>query len=230
MGRQVLERHVNRASRFWDRTADRYARQPIADQEAYQAKLEVTRRYFRSDMEVLEFGCGTGSTAIAHAPFVRKIHAIDLSSRMIEIARDKAKAGDVDNVTFTQADIMTLDAPAQSYDAVLGLNVLHLIVNRDAVLARVSDLLKPGGVFVTSTICMGDTLIFKALASVAGRLPFSLLPPLHAMTTAELLSSHARAGFQVEHSWLPRKRRPLFVVARKTSHVIARSGATKQSS
>jgi ubiquinone/menaquinone biosynthesis C-methylase UbiE len=183
----------------------------------------VTRRYFRPDMDVLEFGCGTGSTAIAHAPFVRKIDAIDFSSRMIEIARDKVKAGGIANVTFAQADIMTLDAPARSYDAVLGLNVLHLIANRDAVLARVFELLKPGGVFVTSTICMGDTLIFKVLASVAGRLP--LLPPLHAMTTAELMSSHARAGFQVEHSWLPRKRRPLFVVARKAAPVVAPANA-----
>jgi ubiquinone/menaquinone biosynthesis C-methylase UbiE len=215
--------HVNRASRFWDWTADRYARQPVADQAAYQTKLEVTRRYLRPDMEVLEFGCGTGSTAIAHAPFVRKIDAIDFSSRMIEIARDKAKAGGIDNVTFAQADIMTLNAPAQSYDAVLGLNVLHLIANRDAVLARVFELLKPGGVFVTSTICMGDTLIFKVIASVASRLP--LLPPLHAMTTAELMSSHAHAGFQVEHSWLPRKRRPLFVVARKAPSVAASANA-----
>jgi ubiquinone/menaquinone biosynthesis C-methylase UbiE len=216
---------VNKASRFWDWTADRYARQPVADEEAYRTKLEVTRRYFRPDMEVLEFGCGTGSTAIAHAPFVRKIDAIDFSSRMIEIAREKAKAGGIANVTFAQADIMTLDTPAQSYDAVLGLNVLHLIANQDAVLARVFELLKPGGVFVTSTICMSDTLIFKVIASVAGAVPFSLLPPLHAMTTAELMSSHARAGFQVEHSWLPRKRRPLFVVARKAPPVVAPANA-----
>lgn len=45
--------------------AKRYARQPIADEAAYRRKLEVTRTYFRPDMHVLEFGCGTGSTALA---------------------------------------------------------------------------------------------------------------------------------------------------------------------
>ena len=66
-------------SRFWDRIAKKYARTPVADEAAYQKKLDITHGYFRPDMRVLEFGCGTGSTAIAHAPFVKHIHAIDIS-------------------------------------------------------------------------------------------------------------------------------------------------------
>ena len=41
-------------------------------------------------MEVLDFGCGTGSTTISHGPFVRRIRAIDISSETIELARRKA--------------------------------------------------------------------------------------------------------------------------------------------
>ena len=48
------------ASRFWDRMADRYVRSPIADEDAYRTKLAVTQGYFRPDMEVLEFGSGSG--------------------------------------------------------------------------------------------------------------------------------------------------------------------------
>ena len=62
------EMTLHRRSRFWDRVAEGYAKKPVADEAAYQKKLQVTRDYFRPDMEVLEFGCGTGSTAIAHAP------------------------------------------------------------------------------------------------------------------------------------------------------------------
>lgn len=58
------------AACFWDRIADRCARKPVADEAAYQRKLEVTRGYLRPDMEVFEFGCGTGTTALHHAPFV----------------------------------------------------------------------------------------------------------------------------------------------------------------
>jgi ubiquinone/menaquinone biosynthesis C-methylase UbiE len=42
-------------------------------------------------MEVLEFGCGTESTAIAHAPYVKHIQALDISSKMIDIAQGKAQ-------------------------------------------------------------------------------------------------------------------------------------------
>ncbi len=65
---------------FWDRIAERYAKQPIADEAAYQKKLQVTRDYFRPDMAVLEFGCGTGSTAIAHAPYVKHVLGACLSN------------------------------------------------------------------------------------------------------------------------------------------------------
>lgn len=77
---------------FWEKRADKYSRQPVADEASYQRKLEVTRKYFRPDMEVLEIGCGTGSTAISHAPYVKHIRATDFSSRMIEIAKEKARA------------------------------------------------------------------------------------------------------------------------------------------
>ena len=60
------------STKFWDKIADKYSKQPIADEASYQKKLQVTQEYFKSDMEVLEFGCGTGSTAITHAPHVKK--------------------------------------------------------------------------------------------------------------------------------------------------------------
>ena len=41
------------ATKFWDGIAKKYSKQPIADEAAYEKKLEVTRQYFRPDMEVL---------------------------------------------------------------------------------------------------------------------------------------------------------------------------------
>lgn len=81
---------MNDSAKFWDKIAEKYSKQPIADEAAYQKKLQVTQEYFKPDMEVLELGCGTGSTAIIHAPYVKHIRAIDISSKMIEIAQGKA--------------------------------------------------------------------------------------------------------------------------------------------
>ena len=85
----------------WDRIADKYAAQPVADQAAYEHKLAETRKRLSPDMHLLEFGCGTGTTALTHAPYVASIKAIDISNRMIEICRDKAKDKSIANVTFS---------------------------------------------------------------------------------------------------------------------------------
>ena len=199
--------------RFWDRLAERYSRQPIADQAAYQTKLQITQSYLRPDMDLLEFGCGTGSTAIIHAPHVRQMTAIDFSESMLDIARGKAAEAGVSNLRFEQADIAGFSAPDASYDMVLGLSILHLLADKDAVIAKVFRLLKPGGLFISSTACIGDTMgLFKAIAPLGKAV--GLLPQLDVMTTAELVASLTSAGFVIEHQWQPGKGKAVFIVAR----------------
>ncbi len=59
------------ATRFWNWTAERYSRQAIADEASYKKKLAITQEYLTPNIRVVEFGCGTGSTAIVHAPAVK---------------------------------------------------------------------------------------------------------------------------------------------------------------
>ena len=200
---------------FWDGIADRYARKPVPDESVYQRKLEITRRHLRPEMTVFEFGCGTGSTAIAHAPFVRHLQAIDVSARMLEIAGSRAATAGVGNVTFELADIDEFSAPEESFDVVLGLSILHLVEDREAVIAKVRRLLKPGGLFVTSTACLGDKLwFFKYIEPIGRRL--GLMPMVRVFTAGELLESLTAAGFKIDHRWQPEKSHTAFIVARKS--------------
>ena len=64
---------MDKSAKFWDRIAKRYSKQPVADETSYQKKLQITHEYLKPDMEVLELGCGTGSTAIIHSPYVKHI-------------------------------------------------------------------------------------------------------------------------------------------------------------
>jgi ubiquinone/menaquinone biosynthesis C-methylase UbiE len=202
------------SSRFWDRIAKRYSKTPVADEAAYQKKLQVTRSYFRPDMEVLEFGCGTGSTAVSHSPHVRHIRAIDISTKMLEIAREKAERAKVENVTFEQTSIEDIVVSDQSLDVVLGLSILHLLENKDEAIAKVYRMLKPGGVFVTSTICIGDTMkFFKLIAPIGKRL--GLMPLLKVFTSEELVAGLTDAGFEIDHLWQPGKGKAVFIVAKK---------------
>ena len=201
-------------SRFWDRIAERYAKKPVADEAAYQKKLQVTRGYFRPDMEVLEFGCGTGSTAIAHTPYVKHIRATDFSAKMIGIAKRKAEAGGVGNVTFEQSTLDELQAPERSYDAVMGHSILHLLESKEDAIARVHGLLKPGGVFVSSTVCIGDFMRWLRFVAPIGRF-FGLLPLVKIFTEEDLVAALTAGGFAIDHRWAPKKGKGLFIVAKK---------------
>ena len=212
-------RKMNQSVRFWDRDAERYARKPVADEAAYQRKLQITRDYFRPDMTVLEFGCGTGSTAIAHAPYVKHIRAIDMSSKMIEIARGKADAQDVRNVIFERSTIEDVSAGDQAVDAVLGLNVLHLLERREDAIAKVHRMLKPGGLFITSTVCLGDGLAFFKVIAPIGKL-FGFMPTVRVFTATALERSLTDAGFHLDYQWQPGGGKSMFksvfIVAQKT--------------
>lgn len=205
---------TSRDARFWDRIAERYARRPVADEAAYREKLRITRTYLTPAAELLEFGCGTGSTALAHAPFVRDVLAIDVSAKMIEIAQRKAAADGVANVTFRRA---TLDDPAvtdRRFDVVLGLGVLHLLRDRDAAIAQVYGLLKTGGVFVSNTACLGDRMAWFALVAPLGR-ALGVFPYVRVFGADALDRSLTSAGFEIAHRWRPPRGHAVFLVARR---------------
>lgn len=201
-------------TKFWDKIAEKYAAKPISDEASYQKKLEITQTYLNPDMNVLEFGCGTGSTALIHAPHVKHIRATDFSSAMLDIARKKAANHNITNVTFERAAIEDLNVTDESLDVVLGLSVLHLLQDKEDIIARVYKMLKPGGRFVTSTVCIGDSMrFFKIIAPIG--MALGVFPLIKVFTGQELEDSIAASGFDIEKSWRPQKSKAVFIVARK---------------
>ena len=51
-----LEGTMDQSSRFWDKIAERYSKRPVANEAAYQKKLQITHDYLQPEMEVLELG------------------------------------------------------------------------------------------------------------------------------------------------------------------------------
>lgn len=189
------------SDKYWDKIARRYAKSAVSDEETYQRKLAETRSLLRPDMRIMEFGCGTGTTALHHAPHVQHVDATDISENMLEIGRGKAKDLGIDNVTFTRGTLIEFDAEGASFDAVLGLNVIHLLPDRQAVFAEVARILKPGGIFVSSTACLGHSwLRFIKLVAPLGKL-MGLMPDVFIMTEEGLAEEVTRAGFRIERQW-----------------------------
>lgn len=201
--------------RFWDRIAAKYSRQPITDQASYQKKLETTRALFTPDTRIIELGAGTGSTAIRHAPHVAHIHLVDLSEKMLAIARQKAEAEGIVNLSFEQTDLDNYHYTGEPVDMVMCMSLLHLVEDKDTLLEQCFQMLKPGGHLVTSTICMKDGFGFlRPVLPVVHAM--GLVPLVRFFSQDELLASIRKAGFDIEEFWRPDKKAASFIVARKT--------------
>ncbi|MBE9080304.1 class I SAM-dependent methyltransferase [Romeria aff. gracilis LEGE 07310] len=198
---------------FWDKTASRYAKSPVRDEKSYQKKLAITQEYLQPDWSVLEFGCGTGSTAIIHAPHIKHILAIDISDKMLDIAEGKARDAGIENIDFQQGTLDSLGLEAEGFDAVLGLNILHLLENVEAAISRVYKLLKPGGIFVSSTVLIAD-LKFRWRLLIPVMQLLGLAPYVNRFDKQELVSMLTNVGFSIDYEWQPAKE-SVFIVAKK---------------
>ena len=201
------------SKQFWDKAAEQYIKSPIKDEATYQQKLAITQEVLRSDSKVLEFGCGSGATAIFHAPYVEQVVATDISDKMIEAAQRKAVEAGVQNIVFQQGALDSLKLQNESFDAVLGLNVLHLMEDLDGAIASVHRLLKNDGVFVSSTSLIGEiNFAFRWL--ISGMQFLGLAPYVSRLTKSQLISKLLKSGFTIEREWQT-SHESVFIVARK---------------
>ena len=198
----------------WNFFAKGYAKRPVPDAAAYQHKLDVTRQYLSADAKVLEIGCGTGTTALYHAPVVGHIRAIDFSIKMIAIARQKAETAGVTNVDFEISALEDLADAPDTYDMIMAHSILHLVDDRGSVLRRCHAMLKPGSVFVSSTVCIGNpNLLVRGFAKVLRATSFG--PNIHLLSEDQLASEFEAAGFEIVERTPQKPRAALFMVARK---------------
>lgn len=205
------------ADQFWNDAARKYASSPIADQAGYERSVERTRALLEGAQAVFEFGCGTGTTALKLAPSVARYVGSDISPEMIAIAREKAASEGVTNVEFVTAPADAAPWSAESFDAVLGFNILHLIPDRAATLAGVARVLKPGGLFISKTPCLKEMNPLIRLA-VPLMQAIGKAPDVAFFGAADLEAEIARAGFEVieraRHGSKAKEAR-IYLVARK---------------
>ncbi len=199
---------------FWTKLAPKYAKSPVSDVPAYEHTLGRTRSYLHTDDTILEIGCGTGSTALKLSNAVDKIVATDFAEGMIRIARDKADAAKTQNVEFRIADAHLDGFADETYDAVLAFSLLHLLTDLEGTLERIHSVLKPGGVFVSKTVCLGGSVMIPLMIKVmqmVGKAPYVATFKPH-----QLQAAIQWAGFEILESGNHNKgTRGHFIVARK---------------
>jgi len=138
-----------RVMRHYDRIAKLYDRRYLEEQTAkIRAALRILRR--QPDGLILDVGCGTGLLFEHLKSQARLLVGVDLSRRILEIARQRAKGnGDVELV---QADADHLPFTKRLFDVVFAVTLIQNMPNPARTLREIRAVTKPRGHVVVTAL------------------------------------------------------------------------------
>ena len=217
-----MENKMNKSKEFWDRASKNYDKTEERFEYIHSKSRENAKKYLNGSNIVLDYGCGTGTTSCEIANRVKEIHAIDISSKMIEIAKRKAVASKVENINFVQTDIFDKRYKKESFDVILAFNMLHTVADPQVVMRRVYELLKPEGLFISVTPCLREKMAFLVdiqIQLVRILCKIGVIPiPIRRLKSSELDDLLVNGDFQtIDTEKLYKGASSYFVVSRKKS-------------
>jgi 2-polyprenyl-3-methyl-5-hydroxy-6-metoxy-1,4-benzoquinol methylase len=133
------QRDFNAAAATWDENPGRVQ---MAQNVAGAIRKTIP---LRKDMDVLDFGCGTGLLTLQLQPLVGRITGVDSSQGMLDILTAKCRAQGLENVTTVLADLDRGDQLAGQYDLVVSSMTFHHLRDVQPVLLQFFQHLKSAG-------------------------------------------------------------------------------------
>jgi 2-polyprenyl-3-methyl-5-hydroxy-6-metoxy-1,4-benzoquinol methylase len=155
-----MDNNRKNAEKFWDKSAGTYDLSEKRFELAHIRTVKNTQKYLDVNDIVLEYGCGTGKKAFELADNVKEIHAIDISAKMIDIAKKGAIERGIKNVDFTHTTIFDAEYQNGFFSVLLAFNILHVVDDNQKVIRRIHNLLKPGGLLISITPCLKEKMVF----------------------------------------------------------------------
>ena len=116
----------------------------------------------RAGVRVLDLATGTGDLAFACAAQGARVVGLDITHRMIELARDKAAAQTAGAPRFLVGDMLALPFAAASFDLVTTGYGLRNVPDLAGAIAEIQRVLKPGGQLVSLDFNRPSSRIVRA--------------------------------------------------------------------
>jgi len=152
---------MNKAQKFWNKQAEKYDYSERQFEPVFKEVVSKTKEYLNTSDDVMDFGCATGTKTLELAESTRHIHGIDISDEMIKEAIKKKNELKIINASFTQGTIFKNDFEKASFDKIISYGVIHLLDDKEKVIQRIHELLKPEGLFISTTACLKDKMALK---------------------------------------------------------------------
>jgi SAM-dependent methyltransferase len=143
----VLQRPANDVE-IWDKWNSAWRQGPLTDEPSKARLLAIGRTMSELKIrggKILEVGCGTGWLSSKLSEY-GEVTACDLGSQIIETAQRNYP-----HIKFLSGDIQTLPLPTTHFDLIVSSEVLAHVPDQPAFIARLAELLKPGGILILTT-------------------------------------------------------------------------------
>jgi SAM-dependent methyltransferase len=150
---------------------------------------------------LVDLGAGTGRFALAAAPHVGRVVAVDVSPAMLAVLRDRAAVAGLANVECVLAGFLSYEHTGPPADAVFTRNALHQLPDfwKAVALQRIANLLRPGGVLRLRDLIF-DFRPAEAGAVLDDWLEGAVADPEHGYTRGDF-AEHLRTEFST-FRWL----------------------------
>lgn len=152
---------MNKTKNFWDKQAKKYDYSERQFEPVFKNVIAKTKIFFNRNDNVLDYGCATGTKTLELADSTKYILGLDISSEMISEATKKKDEISFDNVNFLQGTIFDNNFENASFDKIIAFGIIHLLDDKEKVIQKIYELLKPGGLFISSTACLKDRMAIK---------------------------------------------------------------------
>ncbi len=152
---------INKIQKFWNKQAKKYDHSERQFESVFKEVVSKTKEYLNTSDEVMDFGCATGTKTLELAESTKHIHGIDISDEMIKKAMKKKNELKIMNASFSQGSIFKNDLKKTSFNKIISYGVIHLLDDKEKVMQKIHELLKPGGLFISTTACLKDKMAFK---------------------------------------------------------------------
>lgn len=182
------------------------------------ADLVASRVPILAHARVLEVGAGTGLLGFALRDRAAHVTMADSSEEMLAVAREKLRAQGPCNVDVIALDLVEGPLPAERFDVVCALLVLHHVPDTEALLRRLHRALEPGGY-----LCLSDLDAEDGSFHGHGNVPhegFDRARLAEAMQRAGFVDARFETAFQIEkpvHGGELRRFPAFLAVARRPS-------------
>ena len=142
-----------KAAATYDAASDHFDDEPLSFWDRI-GKGTMQRLALLPGGNVLDVGCGTGASALPAAQAVGpkgSVIGVDLSARLLDRAREKAKALGRANVEFRYADMTSLGYPDGHFDAVVSVFSIFFVPDMEGLVRELWRMVRPGGKLAVTT-------------------------------------------------------------------------------